>query len=129
VRHALLYSGAYERNFGDLLPGATTFKGSDEKDHPLEWPKDVDGVRVSYMERPGKHFVAVRVQHGKDDIVLKRPLLLEPSRHLGGGKRFGPEPIVVENEMMKVILEDALAKNDTQRDEIATIRMRLSKPA
>jgi hypothetical protein len=127
MRNALLYSGAFERNFADLKPGTTTFKGSDDKDHPLEWPTDADGVRVSFMERPGKHFVAVRIQHGPDDVVLGSPVLLEPSRHLGGGRRFGPEPIMVPDEMAKIILEDAIARNEGQRDELTDIRLRFRK--
>lgn len=127
MKHALLYTGAFERNFQSLKPGATTFQGSDGADHPIEWPSSADGVRVSFMEKPGKHFVAVRVQHGSDDIVLENPLMLDQTRHLGLGKRFGPEPIAIDDEMAKAILEDAIHRNDSQKAEIAKIRMRLSK--
>ena len=46
--------------------------------HPLpDVPADVDGVRVSYMEKAGKKFCAVRVQSGKNDIPLKHEVLLD----------------------------------------------------
>jgi hypothetical protein len=129
MRHALLYAGGFEKNFTHLKPGATTFTGTDGAEHTFSWPAEADGVRISFMEKAGKHFVAVRVQHEGDDIVLERAVLLEASRHLGGGKRFGPEPIIVENEVAKVILEDAIARNESQRNELAKIRVRLSKNA
>ena len=126
MRHALLYSGNFENNFTTLKPGATSFTGSDGAAHELKWPNDADGVRISFMEKTGKHFVAVRVQQGTDDVVLERALLLEASRHLGGGKRFGPEPILVNDDMAKLILEEAIDRNESQRAELGKIRMRLS---
>ncbi len=61
MHHALMYHGGFERNFTRLQPGARTFLGSDGKEHTLpEWPAEVDGLRVGYMEKPGKRFVAVR---------------------------------------------------------------------
>ncbi len=50
------------------------------------------------MEKPGKHFVAVRMQLGSTDIVLPNPLLLEPAKHMGHGKRFAPEPTIIDDE-------------------------------
>ena len=129
MRHTLLYSGNFENNFTTLKTGSTTFTGSDGAEHALNWPNDADGVRISFMEKTGKHFVAVRVQQGADDIILERALLLEASRHLGGGKRFGPEPIVINDDMAKLILEDAIDRNESQRAELGKIRMRLSTPA
>lgn len=126
MRHSLLYAGAFDRNFASLKPGATTFQGSDGAEHRVEWPAGTDGVRVSFMEKPGKHFVAVRVQDATDDVVLENALLLDPSRHLGYGKRFGPEPIEIPDDAARLILEDAIARNDSQRNELAKIRLRLS---
>ena len=127
MKHALLYQGAYERNFQTLKAGAKTFTGSDGKDHNIEWPKDIDGVHIGFMEKPGKHFVAVRVQHGADDIVLENALLLDQGRHLGG-ERFAPGAIIIDNDSAKVLLEDAIARNESQKAELAKIRMRLSTP-
>ena len=121
MRHCLLYAGGFERNFPKLEAGATTFEGSDGASHPLpEVPADVDGVRVSYMEKPGKKFVAVRVQSGKNDIPLKNEVLLDPPTHMGYGKRFGPEPTVIDDdEIMARLLADVMAKNAGQRNELA----------
>lgn len=127
MRHCLLYAGGFERNFPKLQAGATTFEGSDGATHPLpEVPAGVDGVRVSYMEKPGKKFVAVRVQSGKNDIPLKTEVLLDPPTHMGYGKRFGPEPTVIDDEAMAVLLADIMAKNPDQKMQLANARASFS---
>jgi len=127
MRHCLLYAGGFERNFPKLKAGATTFEGSDGATHALpEVPADVDGVRVSYMEKPGKKFVAVRVQSGKNDIPLKHEVLLDPPTHMGYGKRFGPEPTVIDDEAMSVLLADIMAKNPEQKMQLANARASFS---
>jgi hypothetical protein len=127
MRHCLLYAGGFERNFQSLKAGATTFEGSDGATHPLpQIPADVDGVRVSYMEKPGKKFVAVRVQAGKNDIPLKNEVLLHPPTHLGHGNRFGPEPTVVTDEIMATLLADVMARNPEQKLQLANARATFS---
>ena len=127
MRHCLLYAGGFEKNFPNLKPGATTFEGTDGQQHPLpSAPPDFDGVRVSYMEKPGKKFCAVRVQSGKNDIVLKHEVLLDPPTHMGHGKRFGHEPTVVESEVMAVLLADIMEKNPEQKMQIANARASFS---
>src|SRR3954468_10618644 len=119
MRHCLLYHGGFERNYLNLKPGETTFEGSDGAAHPLpDVPADVDGVRVGYMEKAGKKFSAVRVQAGKNDIVLEHDLLLDPPSHMGHGKRFGPEPTVIDDEAMANLLADIMAKNPNQKMQI-----------
>jgi hypothetical protein len=121
-----MYAGGFERNFPKLQPGATTFEGSDGSENPLPTiPADV-GVRVSYMEKPGKKFCAVRVQSGKNDIVLKNEVLLDPPTHMGHGKRFGHEPTVVEDEIMAALLADIMAKNPDQKMQLANARASFS---
>ena len=78
------------------------------------------------MEKSGKKFAAVRVQRGKDDVVLNHELLLDPSRHMGYGKRFSPEPTIVDDEIMATLLGDIMAKNPEQRNELARIRSSFS---
>jgi hypothetical protein len=127
MRHCLLYAGGFERNFPNLQPGATTFEGTDGEQHPLPAvPPDVDGVRVHYMEKSGKKFCAVRVQSGKNDIVLKHEVLLDPPSHMGHGKRFGPEPTVVESEVMAALLADIIDKNPDQKMQLANARASFS---
>lgn len=127
MRHCLLYAGGFERNFPNLQSGATTFEGSDGEQHPLPAvPPDIDGVRVHYMEKPGKKFCAVRVQSGKNDIVLKNEVLLDPPSHMGHGKRFGPEPTPVESEVMANLLADIMEKNPEQKMQIANARASFS---
>ncbi len=125
MRHALMYHGGFENNFPNLKAGATTFLGTDGAEHTIpDYPAGVDGLRVGYMEKAGKHFSAVRVQHGATDLVLQHAVLLDPSRHLGYGNRFSPEPTLIDDEMADVLLADMLARNPEQRDELAAIRSR-----
>jgi hypothetical protein len=127
MRHCLLYAGGFERNFPNLKAGSTTFEGTDGEQHQLpSVPPDIDGVRVSYMEKPGKKFCAVRVQSGKNDIVLKNEVLLDPPSHMGHGKRFGPEPTVVESEVMANLLADIMEKNPDQKMQLANARASFS---
>lgn len=127
MRHCLVYHGGFERNFPKLTTGTTTFEGTDGTAHPLPAvPGSVSGVRVHYMEKAGKKFAAVRVQSGNDDVVLQHELLLDPARHMGHGNRFSPEPTLVDDEIMGVLLGDIMAKNPEQRNELAKIRSTFS---
>jgi hypothetical protein len=127
MRHCLLYAGGFERNFSTLRPGATTFEGSDGASHPLPAvPAEVDGVRVSYMEKPGKKFCAVRVQAGNNDVVLQHEVLIDPPTHMGYGKRFGPEPTLVDDEAMAALLGEIMAKNPDQKMQLANARASFS---
>lgn len=127
MRHGLIYHGGFERNFPNLKPGATTFVGTDGEEHSLQSvPPDIKGVRVWYMEKTGKKFFAVRVQHGADDVVLQNEVLIDPARHMGYGNRFSPEPTQVESELMATLMADIMAKNTEQRNELAKIRSSFS---
>ena len=70
MRHAYMYTGAYESNYSGLKAGANSYSTTDGSKAEIKWPDKIDGVRVSYMEKSGKKFYAVRVQHGAHDIVL-----------------------------------------------------------
>lgn len=127
MHHCLLYAGGFERNFPNLQPGATSFEGTDGAQHPLPAvPGEVDGVCVSYMEKAGKKFYAVRVQSGKNDIVLKNEVLIDPPTHMGHGKRFGAEPTVVGSDVMAVLLADIMEKNADQKMQLANARAAFS---
>jgi hypothetical protein len=122
-----MYQGGFERNFPVLKSGATTFQGTDGAEHKVaDAPPKVDGVCFGYMEKAGKKFAAVRAQFGKDDVVVKNEVLLDPGRHLGFGNRLSPEPTLLEDEFAAVLLEDMMAKNPEQRRELAQIRSKFS---
>jgi hypothetical protein len=125
--NAYLYHGAYEVNYSLLKPGAKTFKGTDGAEHPLpDTPAGVDGIRVGYMEKAGKRFAAVRIFDGKTDVVLKNEVLLDPQVHLGRGKRFSAEPVVVPDAPILQLLADAVRKNPEKAKELEAMRKRLS---
>lgn len=127
MRHCLVYHGGFERNFPKLQSGATSFEGTDGTSHPVpSVPEEVDGVRVHYMEKAGKKFVAVRVQNEKNDVVLHHELIIDPARHMGHGNRFAPDATIVDDEAMGTLLGDIMAKNPDQRNELAKIRSSFS---
>ena len=129
MSHALMYHGGFDRNYPTLRPGARTFQGSDGSERVLpDWPVDAWGARVGYMERAGKKFVAVRVLDDEADIVLGHPVLLDPSRHMGLGKRFGAEPTLIEDETARTLFEDIIDRNPEQRAELIALRHRCLPP-
>lgn len=126
MRHALRYHGAFERNFEGLQPGARRFQGTEGGDHELPaWPPQADGIRVSYMEKAGKRFAAVRVEYGDTDVVLRNEVLIEPGRHMGYGQRFSPEPTEIADEVARMLIDDIIAHNPDQRAELEPIRAEL----
>jgi hypothetical protein len=127
MRHALRYHGAFERNFEGLKPGARTFQGTEGGEHDVpDWPRQADGIRVSYMEKAGKRFAAVRVEYGDTtDVVLQNEVLIEPGRHMGYGQRFSPEPTEITDEVARALLDDIIARNPDQRAELEPIRAEL----
>ena len=128
MRHALRYHGAFERNFEGLKPGAQTFEGTEGGEHELPgWPGKADGIRVSYMEKAGKRFAAVRVEYGDADVVLQNEVLIEPGRHMGYGQRFSPEPTEIGDEVARMLIDDIIAHNPDQRAELEPIRAELRR--
>ena len=113
MRHALMYAGGFERNFPKLATSSTSFEGTDGNPHPyMPWPASADGLRVSYMEKSGKKFVAVRVADDKSDVVLKNEMVMVPGEHFGFGTRLSGEPTLVEDDTaMLKMLEDIIKKN------------------
>ncbi len=127
MQHGLMYQGNFEDNYSSLRSGATSYRGTDGKEHQIPaWPASVNGVRVGYMEKTGKKFVAVRVQFEGHDIVLQNPLLLDSMRHLGN-KRFSPEPTVINDELATNLLDDISEKNPEQRRDIALLVNRVNQ--
>ena len=125
MEHGLMYHGGYERNFRQLRPGATSIVGTDGQEHPLpEWPAEVDGIRVGYMERAGKKFVAVRVTDDVADVVLDNPVLLDPPKHMGHGKRFSAEPTLIGDEVARALMRDIITMNPMQKAELVAIGTR-----
>jgi hypothetical protein len=80
------------------------------------------------MEKAGKKFVAVRILDDEADIVLRHPVLLDPPRHMGYGKRFGAEPTLIEDETARALFEDIIECNPEQRTELIALRHRCLHP-
>ena len=129
MRHALMYIGGFERNFPNLSSSTATFTGTDGKEHPyVAWPPSADGLRIGYMEKHGKKFVAVRVADEASDVVVKNELVMVPGEHFGFGTRLSGEPTLVEddNAVLKLI-EDIAKKNADHKDvsdQLLNIRAR-----
>lgn len=122
-----MYIGGFERNFSTLTPSTSAFEGSDGQSHPYApWPSSVDGLRVGYMEKAGKKFVAVRVADGMNDVVLQNALVLVPGQHFGFGVRLSAEPtLVTDDAAMLKLLEDITKKNVAASEELLLMRARL----
>jgi len=126
-----MYVGGFERNFPKLTTATTSFDGTDGQPHPYEpWPPSADGLRVSYMEKHGKKFVAVRVADAMSDVVLKNEMVMVPGEHYGFGTRLSGEPTLVEddNAMLKM-LEDIIKKNVDVSADLLNIRARFKEKA
>ena len=121
-----MYHGSFEANFSKMKAGATSFFGSDGSQREIpDWPAEADGLRIGYMEKAGKRFVAVRVMDDKADVMLDNELLIDPPSHMGYGKRFSPEPTIIEDDTAKHLLNDIIEKNPDQATELKAIRDRM----
>lgn len=127
MRHALMYIGAFERNFANLTPETDTFEGTDGAQHPYPaWPSSADGLRIGYMEKAGKKFVAVRVADAINNVILENEQILIPGQHFGFGVRLSAEPTSVEDsKAILQLLEDIMKKNKSKGEELMLIRTRL----
>ena len=121
-----MYVGGFERNFPKLTTSTTSFDGTDGQTHAYQpWPTSADGLRVSYMEKHGKKFVAVRVSDGTSDVVLKNEMVMVPGEHFGFGTRLSGEPTLVDDDTaMLKMLEDIIKKNHDSSAELLNIRAR-----
>lgn len=126
-----MYVGGFERNFPKLTTSTTSFEGTDGQPHDYQpWPTSVDGLRVSYMEKHGKKFVAVRVADDKGDVVLKNEMVMVPGEHFGFGTRLSGEPTLVQDDTaMLKMLEDIIKKNIDVSAELLNIRARFKEKA
>jgi hypothetical protein len=122
-----MYVGGFERNFKNLTPASTTFEGTDGQVHPYPaWPSSVDGLRISYMEKHGKKFCAVRVADGVADVVLKNEMVMVPGEHFGFGTHLSGEPTPIDDSVaIMKMLEDIIKKNVDSSEELLLIRARL----
>lgn len=126
MRHALVYHGSYELNFDRLAPGTTSYTSTGGGSRPLDAvPANVDGVVIGYMERSGKKFTAVRLRFEDHDVVLKNPIVLDPMRHMGN-RRFSPRPVAIQDDVASALLDDIIAANPEQQNELALLVNRVN---
>jgi len=127
MRHGYMYNGAFEKNYSALRPGMTTYTSTEGDVRPLrEWPENVDGIRVGYMEKSGKKFYAVRVQYDDHDVVLENPVHIDPMRHMGN-RRFAADPTLVSDDEASVLLDDIIRDNPEKQPELAMMINRINQ--
>ena len=121
-----MYIGGFERNFSKLSPSSTAFEGTDGQSHAYApWPPSADGLRIGYMEKAGKKFVAVRVADRASDVVLTNEVVLIPGEHFGFGARLSADATLVEDDVAILkLLEDVIKKNASTSEELLAIRKR-----
>ncbi len=122
-----MYIGGFERNFPSLTATSTSFEGSDGQQHAYtEWPADVDGLRIGYMEKAGKKFVAVRLADDINDVVLLKEVILLPGEHFGYSVRLSGTPTILEDDVATLkLLEDIIKRNEELGGELMLVRARL----
>ena len=125
MRHAYMYSGAFESNYAKLKAGSNTYPTTDGTQKDLAWPDKIDGVRVSYMEKAGKKFYAVRVQHDNHDIVLENPVHLDAGRHMNN-RRLSSDPLSVTDDEASALLDDIIRDNPDKQPELALMINRIN---
>lgn len=125
MRHAYMYSGAFETNYNDLAPGTTSYKTTDGSEAKLDWPDKIDGVRVSYMEKAGKKFYVVRVQHDNHDVILENPVHLDAERHMNN-RRLNANPLSVTDDEASALLDDIIRDNPDKQPELALMINRIN---
>jgi hypothetical protein len=114
-----MYNGSFESNYSNLRPGTTTYRTTEGDERPLpEWPDKIDGIRVSYMEKSGKKFYAVRIQYDGHDVVLENPVYIDPLRHMNN-RRFSAEPTRVDDDEASALLDDIIRENPDKQAELA----------
>jgi hypothetical protein len=127
MQHVIRFEGGFERNFATLRADDGEYEGDDgSRQHVVPWPAEADGVRFGFMEQRGKRFLAVRVQYADDEVLLRHPVRLDPSRHLGG-RRFSARPIPIGEESAGALLGDIIDLNPEQRPELAALRERVRR--
>ena len=127
MRHGYMYGGAYELNYDGLGTGIGTYRSTSGEAHPLPvWPEDVDGLRVWYMEKSGKKFYAVRLQFEGHDIVLSRPIAIDPLRHMNN-RRFSAQPTLVKDGEVSALLDDVIRENPETQPELAMMINRVNQ--
>ena len=111
MRHAYMYNGSFEANYPHLRPGTTTYRTTEGDERPLPaWPDKIDGIRVSYMEKSGKKFYAVRVQYDGHDLVLENPVYIDAMRHMNN-RRLSAEATRVDDDEASALLDDIIREN------------------
>jgi hypothetical protein len=127
MQHVLRFEGGFERNFAALRAGSADYEGDDgSRQQLVPWPADADGLRFGFMEQLGKRFLAVRVQYDAEDVVLRHPVRLDPTRHLGGG-RFSAKPIPLGDDSASALFGDIVDLNPEQRAELTLLRDRIRR--
>jgi hypothetical protein len=127
MQHVMRFEGGFERNFATLTADNGEYEGDDgNRQSVVPWPAEADGVRFGFMEQRGKRFLAVRVQYGDEEILLRHPVRLDPTRHLGG-RRFSARPIPLGDESAGALLGDIIDLNPEQRPELRALRDRVRR--
>ncbi len=127
MHHAYMYNGAFETNFSKLRPGTTTYVTTEGKSRSLPtFSEAINGIRVGYMEKSGKKFYAVRVQYDNHDIVLAKPVALNPLTHMGN-RRFASDPTLVGDEEASALLDDIIRENPEKQPELAMMINRINQ--
>ena len=77
------------------------------------------------MEKAGKKFYAVRVQHDTHDVILENPVHLDPERHMNN-RRLTADPLSVTDDEASALLDDIIRDNPEKQSELALMINRIN---
>ena len=121
MTHTILYYGNYELNHHMLTPETTTRINASGGQTSIKPPsKKVDGLVFGYMEEPFACFAVI-----VGSVVLRRPLKLIEARHIDG-KSFGPSASIFGDISAKNLLDDIIASNPSQQNELTCFYQQIS---
>lgn len=124
--HGLMVQGTYDANARRLAAGQRTYVDAGVEHELPPWPESVDGIRFGLLERRARLLV-VRACFDDLDVILHNPVILDAVRHLGGGRRPGPEVSCIGDELAERVLDDILAANGGQTNAIALLVNRVNQ--
>ena len=121
-----MVQGTFEANARRLTAGQRTYLEAGVERALPQWPEVVDGIRFGLLERRSRLLV-VRACFDDLDVILHHPVVLDTLRHLGGGRRPGPEVSCIGDELAERLLDDVLAANGEQTHAIALLVNRVNQ--
>lgn len=125
MQHMMRYMGRYEINFKHLQPNQNYYKNLENiYISVFPTPEGFRGITFFMMEDMISG-TAKPVLVMIEDIVLKKPFVVDYERHTGKNTRVGPRGKGLSNECAIRILDDAIKANPDLSKALNAMKKRL----